>query len=212
MRLLKKFILTVIQICLYPLFLIIRIVLVRGKLQRKTDLSLQQQNISYVIYANHQSILDPVVILSSLPFSLFIRIVPIRSFVKNVCFQSIVSNIFFRLCGCFPAYETKRSTYGLNKARIVLQSQQSVLIFPQGKRTRENIARRGVSVLAGESSVYLLPIYVNWRNRLSCDVKIGSPFKVHRFTNPLHLMEQVYRLDAHLADNPPDLAINCSYT
>jgi 1-acyl-sn-glycerol-3-phosphate acyltransferase len=196
---LKKFILFTVQVTLYPLFLLVRLALVRGTLHRSTGVtSYLHNNASYVIYANHQSNLDPIVILSSLPFSVFVRLAPVRSFVKNVFFDSFLTNIAFRLCGCFPAYATTRGLYGLDKARTVMQSKQTILIFPSGKRTRESIARSGVSVLATESSVYLLPIFVNWPSRLSCEVKIGSPFKVQGHTDPLLLMEQVYQLEGNL--------------
>lgn len=148
----------------------------------------------YVLYANHQSKLDPFILCGSFPFTVFIRLSPFRFFVANKYFSNPLAAMLLTLNGCFPAYLTSSTLYGLEKAKMCLKRGQTIFIFPSGKRTREKIARNGIAVLAGEQNVYFVPLYINWVNRLSCQVRIGSAFRPDALSTPQSFMEKVYAL------------------
>ena len=184
------------QLMIYPLLFLLRLAVVR---QRKpaviSSLKLSQNNsrTSYIIYANHQSRLDPLIICASLRFKTLKQLLPFRFFVENSYLNGPMK-AFLTLMGGFPAHYEPNQSYGLDRARSLLASQQTIVIFPPGKRTREPIAKSGVSVLAAESDVHLIPVHIDWKNRWSCKVTIGDPVKGGVTHPPQQLMDYVYQL------------------
>ena len=164
------------QIVAYPFVKFVSAIIVRSHLDVSRRFKLKK-GASYVIYSNHQSKIDPFLILASLPFETCIKLLPFRLFVNNAFFSNYFNVLFLRIFGGFPAHHNDKRPYGLDYARILLASGQTVVIFPQGTRTREKIVKSGIAVLAKEPNVYLIPIYLDWKNRLTCYVKIGQPFK-----------------------------------
>ncbi len=184
------------QLAALPLMLGLRLVFVRNKLFRDDsglDISHHGQNASYVVYANHQSMLDPLIICASLPIRLIWRLMPFRFFVANTYLRGPVKLLIYAMGG-FPAYFDADKPYGLDKARSLMASNQTIVIFPPGKRTRERIARRGISALAQEPDAHLIPIHIDWKHRWHCEVHIGGSIKAVEPSQPEHLMLHVYRL------------------
>lgn len=191
----KKATLSYLQIFTYPLFLLFRIVIVRNKLYREFHLKeLTNDNIkSFVIYANHQSKLDPFLICASLPIKTIKRLLPFRFFVKNSLYYGF-NKFLLKSAGCFPAQFVKNDLYGLGKARVLLRANQTIVIFPQGMRTKERIAKNGIAELANEPNVYLIPININWTSRWHCHIHIGKPFNSKPGETANQLMDRVYEL------------------
>ena len=75
-----------------------------------------------------------------------------------------------------------------------MSSNQTIVIFPPGRRTREHIAKPGISVLATEPDTYLIPVHLDWKNRWNCEVHIGTPVKGGVTHPPEQLMQYVYDL------------------
>jgi 1-acyl-sn-glycerol-3-phosphate acyltransferase len=185
------------QLSIYPLLLILRAVIVRNNLNRDIaalNLKNKRKNANFVIYANHQSKLDPLIICASLPFNAIKHLIPFRFFVENSYFNGFISRMFLNCMGGFPAHYTEDRPYGLDKARAVMATSQTVVIFPPGRRTRDLIAKPGISILAAEPATYLIPVHIDWKHRLHCNVNVGSPIKVKATKSPDQFMQYVYDL------------------
>ena len=185
------------QVVIYPLLLTLRLLIVRNKIHITDDLNLKQnaKNTTYILYGNHQSALDPLVICASLPLKTIRQLLPFRFFVENSYFKGSMK-VFLNIMGGFPAHYHPTKAYGLDKARSLMATNQTIVIFPPGRRTREKIAKPGISVLATEPNTHLIPIYIDWKHRWHCHVHIGKPIKGGVTHPPERLMEYVYELPA----------------
>lgn len=184
------------QIVIAPLLLTMRLLIVRNKVyadSRSLDLKKNGKNATYILYGNHQSALDPLIICASLPLKTIRQLLPFRFFVENSYFKGSMKH-FLNVMGGFPAHYHPTRPYGLDKARSLMTSNQTIVIFPPGMRTREKIAKPGVSVLATEPNTYLIPIHIDWKHRWHCHVHIGKPLKGGVTHPPEQLMELVYSL------------------
>lgn len=187
-----KWVVTICQIGIYPVLILMRFLLIRRNLVHTSKIEISKN--PHVLYANHQSQLDPFLLCVSLPPRAIFKLIPYRFFVANAYFTNPLMASFLGLMGGFPAYPSSTKPYGLDHARYLINTNQTVVIFPQGKRTTERIAKPGISVLAMESNVRLIPIHINWENRLTCHVRVGD---VHNHTEqklPEQLMQNVYDL------------------
>lgn len=143
----------------------------------------------YVVAANHQHYIDPWVITGLIPSSVWRRVGLPRTFVHNRFFEYPVVGFVFRSIGCFPAHQHPTDPYGLPYAFNLLERRHSILIFPEGRmdrnRTREWPAKSGVSVLARQPDVRIIPVHLEW-NRTSgrryVDIGVGPPFDASRMT------------------------------
>lgn len=184
------------QLLSYPLYLSIKYFFLRKNIQQNLVLKPNSKiKVSHVVYSNHQSMFDPFIICASLPLRITSRLFPCRILVSNKYLTNLIGAFFIKLYGGFPAYPIQNQLYGLDKAKSVLASNQTVLIFPTGMRTKERVAKRGIAVLANEPNVHLVPVYLNWKNRFTCQVIVGSAFKCNKPQTPEELMEIVYALD-----------------
>lgn len=177
------------QLLIYPVLLLIRMTIVRSHMMRGDE---HATGSGRIIYANHQSRLDPFLVCAALTPSEIIRALPFRLFVANYYFKNPFLAFGIRALGGFPAQAHPTLPYGLDQARRLLETNQTIVIFPQGKRTREKIAHRGISVLAQEPSVQLIPISLNWQNRLTCELRVGDIFEARQLMSPEALMDIVH--------------------
>lgn len=192
-----KWVVCAVQVLAYPLFVGIRLLVVRNKLQRHAELieSVRNNDRAFIIYSNHQSKLDPFIICASLPFQVFVALLPFRFFIENSYLKRSGNKLLLGMFGGFPAHFHPMKPYGLDHARQSLSTNQSVVIFPQGMRTRKQIAKPGIAILANEPGISLIPIKIEWRKRLCCEVSIGKAFEVTEFEDADSLMDTVYQLD-----------------
>jgi 1-acyl-sn-glycerol-3-phosphate acyltransferase len=179
------------QLLVYPILVLIRLTIVRSRLSRDY---IADSTSSRVIYANHQSRLDPFLVCVALSPKDVLKALPYRLFVANYYFKNPFMALGIRLLGGFPAQAHPTLPYGLDQARRLLETNQTIVIFPQGKRTREKIARNGIAVLAQEPDVELVPVSLDWRNRLTCDLKVGAAFEANDIMSPKELMDKVHSL------------------
>jgi 1-acyl-sn-glycerol-3-phosphate acyltransferase len=183
------------QIVVYPLLVAIRLFIVRNNLKRDfKNLNPGGDDARYVLYANHQSKLDPFVICASLPSKAVLKLLPFRFFVENSYFKGgILANLLTAMGG-FPAHYVEGKSYGLDRARALMGNDQTIMIFPPGTRTRERIAKPGISMLALEPNTFLIPAHIDWKHRFLCHVRIGAPVKLETTQPPEQLMRRVYDL------------------
>jgi 1-acyl-sn-glycerol-3-phosphate acyltransferase len=193
---LEKLCIYVAQIAIATLLFIFRFLIVRNHLQRdKASFSINKlpKGTAFVVYANHQSFLDPAIITASMPFRIIPRLLPFRFFVENSYLRGFMK-FFIKVLGGFPAHYDEHNKYGLDKAKLVLENKQTVFMFPSGTRTREHISKAGIAILAKEPNIYLIPVYIDWVDRLSCHVYIGRPIKGGISKSPEQLMDYLYKL------------------
>lgn len=189
---LQKAAILVGQLLVYPVMLTLRLALVRN-LSRHGAVFTLRDDVTYVVYANHQSMLDPLVICACLPVRSLRKLLPFRFFIENAYFKGPARLLLYGLGG-FPAHYEPNKAFGLDKARAAMSTDQTVVIFPPGRRTREHIAKPGIATLAAEPNVLLIPIYIDWKSRWQCTARIGQPVGGADASSPAELMQYVYDL------------------
>lgn len=185
------------QYCIYPFLLILRFLFVRRRsiatfYAKNREL---KKDVSYVVYANHQSRFDALLIAVAFPFSTLRQLLPYHFFTANAYFKGIFG-VVLSIFGCFRAFPADKKPYGLSHATELIATGATLVIFPTGKRTRQQTgtARRGIAVLASSPQVELLPVHIDWKNRWSCTIAIGAPFRPAGDETPDELMQRVYEL------------------
>ncbi len=137
---------------------------------------------SYVIASNHQSRIDPFMIMGAIPLRFWPKISTVHFMTANIFFTFLPLRLFLEGFGCFPAKQRGNSLFGLGFARSVLKRHESVFIFPEGRRTQSGLlpAKHGVEELARIDKTLILPVHVKWNVkglfRRSVDITIGKPF------------------------------------
>lgn len=116
-----------------------------------------------IIISNHTNKLDPFVILASLPFKLFLNLLPIHFMTSSNYLLHWQQKIFLIPLGCYP-HKTKDADYSsLTESEVFLSRGGRVFIFPEGriKRVNDRIkAKRGVGVLLKQTDYPVIPIRI----------------------------------------------------
>ena len=123
-----------------------------------------------VIFAsNHASELDPILIPSSLPF--LSRFTPMfyvsreKAFYKKSGWrQAIYGGLFFKALGAYPVM-SGRKNYEISLAHHieVMNDKNSLVIFPEGKRSFNGVmrpARGGVTYLSYRTNSPIVPVRI----------------------------------------------------
>ena len=108
--------------------------------------------------ANHQSMLEPVILLTYLPHH-------VRVFPKKELFRIPIMGHLMRLAGFIPVdrQHPERARRDLSRALEMFPHRISFLIFPEGTRTRDGRLqpfKRGGFVLAIHAQVPIVPISI----------------------------------------------------
>jgi 1-acyl-sn-glycerol-3-phosphate acyltransferase len=115
-------------------------------------------NRSYVVCANHQSLLDIPVLFAALPL-------PIRFVAKKSLFYIPIFGWSLWLAGFVPVDRKggKRARDSLKVAARRIQNGRSVTVFPEGTRSpdgRIHEFKSGAFIMAMESGVPILPVVI----------------------------------------------------
>ncbi|MBW4061068.1 1-acyl-sn-glycerol-3-phosphate acyltransferase [Candidatus Saccharibacteria bacterium] len=139
------------------------------------------KNYHYVIAANHQSAADPFVICGALPMSLWPNLGVFRYMANASLFTRLWLRWPLLSFGSFPARKEQTLPYGIEAARAYLGRGQTVVMFPEGRRTlpRQSPARVGVAVLGVNPMVRIIPARIQWTSglRRGFQVTIGRPMR-----------------------------------
>ena len=154
----------------------------------------------YVIAGNHTGMPDPFVVCMNLPFRIQAKLIPFRFFVINRFFFAPLG-FYLHLLGGFPAHKHDRYAYGLEVAYEAHQKGHSVVIFPEGKISKNSVQefepKSGVSVLARRDHVMIIPARLRWTRKRgilrSYDLAVGRPFDGSKMS-PQQIMDVVYSL------------------
>jgi 1-acyl-sn-glycerol-3-phosphate acyltransferase len=185
------------QTCIW---IIARIFLLVSFSERKVYFqeSLINDESGYVVAANHQSKLDPVVVFGAMPFRVFLRLAPVRFMAHREFFAVAFYRLFLEMWGAYPNKEIGNIEYGLSYSSKILADKGTINIFPEG--TRVKIAgsvepKRGVSVLASEPNTKLILCRINWHFNVFPHVSIiiSAPKDCSGQTAQ-EIMDQIYTL------------------
>lgn len=128
----------------------------------KKTKTLKSKNKPVIYIANHESHLDAPAILSSLPFSIRSRIAVAAA--EDHFFKTWIQFLLITTAvNIFPLTRRGYCRKNLEQMLSLLKSGQSILIFPEGSRTRSgkmNSFKKGVGYIIKEMNVSVIPIKV----------------------------------------------------
>jgi 1-acyl-sn-glycerol-3-phosphate acyltransferase len=169
----------------------------RGSVYQQLSPQDMRNDKTYIIVSNHQSILDPFIIIGSLSQPLWRRLSPYRFFAHNGLFMHPIKRVALLAIGSFPTRPFGTLAYGLAAAEQFIALNETVLIFPQGKRTRvQNDLKPGIAHLSNIPNVMLIPVRIEWAKRGILPIfslGIGKPFLADGQT-PNEIMKKVFEL------------------
>ncbi len=141
-----------------------------------------------IIIANHKSYFDPLIVANSVP--MWSRLRPIYFFSKDQLFIKPISRLFFLLSGAFPVFYGAGMENSLNIPKLLLNNNQTVLIFPEGRCIRDESLGEGflgaATLALAEPDAQIIPMAIRgaykigWKflNVPKVSVKIGSGFSL----------------------------------
>ena len=150
-----------------------------------------------LIASNHSHEIDPFILISFLPIRTFFRIFPFKFMTANVYYYRWWKP-FLWLAGGFPASQKNRrqssSKYGVGASRKFLSKGYSVIIFPEGKRTRSPLpARSGIKYILHNLSTEILLVKITEKNKSFRIIYSPATRKLNR-DDPQEIIDAVYKL------------------
>lgn len=112
-----------------------------------------------IFVLNHKNPLDPWIFFHSLPFKVFLKVLPIRiyagtKFGRNPLINFLdnikIINLIYFLYGCVKVPEGGTAEEKLNKIFSAIEDNQSILFFPEGKLNMQpkiSEIKDGISIL-----------------------------------------------------------------
>lgn len=110
-----------------------------------------------LVASNHMSYLDPVVVGNAFPRELYYM-------AKSELFDIPLFSSLIRLYNAFPVERGRADLKAIETTLKLLNEGKSVLIFPEGTRSRTGRlqrARGGVGIIAYKAKVPVLPTYIS---------------------------------------------------
>lgn len=153
---------------------------------------------TYVIASSHVSYFDPFVATTALGWRRLRALLPCRFMATPTFLKRRIVGKGMVLLGAFSSHEFHTYPYGIDASLHFIQRGHSVVIFPQGKRTRNqhDKAHRGVSVLANTPNTMIIPVLIDKNNSKLLPrytVIVGLPFD-GADTPPQEIMKHIYDL------------------
>jgi 1-acyl-sn-glycerol-3-phosphate acyltransferase len=153
-------------------------------------------NCHYILAANHQSLIDPFIICSELPLTLWPSLGRFRYFAHAGLFENRLMRWALLAFGGFPTRPFRRLPYGLEAARAYIGRGQTVVIFPEGRRSLpgDATARDGVYQLGTSQNVRVIPVHLRWykSKKRSYRLTVGKPLPAGQSAQAV--MEAIYTL------------------
>lgn len=146
----------VVSFCqLITYFLFIAVFRFIRRIEKKLPENIKELKRGSLIVANHQSELDPYIVLSQIPFLVGLKILPIRF---PVCDKYMNARFFSKLLpllGCYNIGLTKKENMlALFYTRKLLREGETIFLFPEGGISRDDKLKefkKGIEFLIGES-------------------------------------------------------------
>lgn len=160
-----------------------------------------------LIICNHLTRVDPYLVLSVLPFSVYKKLLPIRFFTANMYFKSEVVSLLLKLQGCFHSHTVINKISGLKGGLKFSDSGHTLFMFPQGKRVRNLTESANVTIgpayLAKYRNFTILPVHIDYSpDKKRVVINWGKAFTIEKdmihedlqLTSKL-IMEEVFKLN-----------------
>lgn len=144
-------------------------------------------NRRYVVVCNHQTGVDPYLILTTLPYKSLLTLLPIRFFTANKFLRFWWQRLILGAFGSFRAYSTEGKISGVRGGLHFSDKGQTLFIFPQGKRVRGSLGgelKIGIGYMVQHRNFTILPVYIS-------DIKASPKGTTHvRWGKPVNLSPQ----------------------
>lgn len=132
-----------------------------------------------IVCANHESLLDPVII-----GILFPR--PIHFMAKKELFKNKFLNIIITALGAFPVNRKSADLSAIRTSIDILRKEKVLGIFPEGKRIiEENIenAKPGIALITIKAKSPIVPVLIQSKYKIfsKLTIKIGSPIYFNEY-------------------------------
>lgn len=165
-----------------------------------------------IVVCNHISNLDPPTVATILPR-------PPIALAKRELFGNRFLSFLLRAWGAHPVTRNSADVGALSFMRKVLEADRTVMMFPEGTRSRGNVGIRrgqlGAALLASWTGAPVLPIGIHGTERMQIVLRtvvptgkivmsIGQPFTVH--SNPRdrgELREATHEIMRRIANQLP---------
>ena len=173
---------------------------VKGSLQNEP----RRKQGPYIVCANHQSVIDPVLICAATH-----RQQP-HFMAKEELFRVPVMGRLVRWLGAFPVARGKNDVGAIKKTIRLLESGYSVGMFPQGTRCagrelRDCPVKTGVAMIAARTGAQILPVYLGMKNHTwkffrPVKVIVGKPIPFASFNYDPEKPGEYARIAAEVYD------------
>ena len=170
------------------------------KLKRTGDLDIKEPG-KYIIAANHPSKLDPFLILASLPFRTYLKLIPTRFVTTQNYLTKWYHKFFLIPLGCI-SNKKKKDKKPLEILEQRLRSGETIFIFPRGELEKKGIkSEPKVGVVYLERNVEgskIIPVNIringklNFINTITRKIRVEVTFKEvfrhNKFSKDLQIM------------------------
>ena len=151
-------------------------------------------NEGFVFASNHSSLSDPPIVASSLKRSVWI--LAKKELFRNFILAGLIKK-YFAIPINRERFDKKAISAVINK----LKANDSVLIFPQGTRSRDNTLKElkvGISFIAMNAGASIIPIYLKGSNHLFAAFLRRR--KLELFIGPQIIIDKNYKPDDKKSD------------
>jgi 1-acyl-sn-glycerol-3-phosphate acyltransferase len=122
---------------------------------------------AFILASNHRSNIDPVLLATSVNRKLFFL-------AKAELFENHVISFILKKLNCIELRRSGEDKAALKKGLKVLRSGRGLLLFPEGKRSKDNFLGRGkpgLSLFAFATGVTVVPVFITGTEKV---LPIGS--------------------------------------
>jgi len=131
-----------------------------------------------IIYANHTSYLDPIVIGAMLDR-------PINFMAKEELFRIPIIGSIIKLWGAFPVRRNTADITAIRQALNVIKRGEIFGIFPEGTRNKEGrvtVLQPGAALIALKANVPAIPIFIEQYKLFGpTNIYVGKPLNLSQY-------------------------------
>ncbi|AEE96855.1 lysophospholipid acyltransferase family protein [Mahella australiensis] len=144
-----------------------------------------------IIYANHTSYLDPVVIGAMLDR-------PINFMAKEELFHIPVLSNIIKLWGAFPVKRNAADITAIRKALNLIKKGELFGIFPEGTRSKDGhiaMLQPGVALIALKANAPVIPVFIEpYKLFGRTNIYVGEPLDLSQYAknnNDANKLEEI---------------------
>ncbi len=167
------------------------------------DLTDLNRKTRYIIIGNHQSLLDPFAIFTTLSFNRRAKLLPLKFMTNPKIYHRWFLKPFMFALGCYPAHIKyhKHHTYGVDGTIKLLNYGYNICMFPEGTRTtRANSNPKSgiVRILREFPDAKLVLAHLEWlalgRGKKHLKINFGLASDDLQTDDAKAIMEAIYAL------------------